>query len=1178
MGSGTVAIEPTITLNLVGARYKDTALLEEGTNYLMVYNSADGTGTYKWKTLDDSIADVTWDDSNSLVGHITAVREGETRVLAENKITGQIVFTRVIVTDGVTYPQLVLGRDTTTALKKNGTVWAWGDNTFREIDYRKTVTDEFGYVENNPNYGEYIGITYGTGKLGVGSDQSLITTPTRLTSYYDEPNGTLIPEFKGITKISAGDSHMLAVDTQGTVYAWGDNTYGQLGCSPNALRNSKYPVRVRILDNNGNSVTNIISVAAGSNHSLALTNTGEVYAWGRNDDGQLGRGTVTAYPVYPNSFDDLSVVNSYYDLIASAVIYGNGKGLPDYTPTRMNGFRDLQLSGVLDMAATVSATGVLLVDGTIWTVGSNEYGQLGAGYMYSEGVTLGGEGALYDEDENQINLGMTGELVQVAVSADAMDAAGRPVASEPIVGINRIMGRGYNFSIITEGKHAYIWGDNSSEQLGAGIWLQRSELYDDMGQIVHGQFTDEPDMAQHDYAISPVKLQSADINGGGALEDIIEVSLGGYVGGTVQGLAVTMEVEYDYSGGQATVSERTYTTYAWGANDYAKAGFTNSADTTRATAFDVFAEREGADHEGLERDKDSAPIKSMSAGGNHSAGYDENGIVYMWGNNEYGQLGNFRYATHRYLTTGEKDENGEDIYVKDENGDPILENDPSKYTEGTAEYERVKSAYQSEVSRAYPTLVDEEHIAMFRVTENERDGIKSETHTEDYRYQVKIGEKAEEQTKIIGKYMYSFSVDKEVDEVKTLQLKYKVLDDSVASLGNIYTQKEGAQEAGTRVKEISYSNDALHQKTETYLPVILKEPTDQNTFGTTRVMAMYEGVNSKGEDMSKTGVAIVNTLGKDEAEMNGDGELVVTKPFRTLPQVAAGDEFTLALNIKGELLSWGRNDMGQLGTGSTSSHNINPNINGNIATQLNSHYGDGQEHYLVKIAAGARHALALDDMGAVWVWGDNAYGQLGIGNTGGLVRIPEVPEALDPKKNGGNRIVDIYALDTSSYAIDMQGTLYAWGAGENFMSKDTLPGGKVDDSPNARQDYGNVPARISLLARTLEVGEGYILKGSGTVWQLPKNIGSPDVERLRDDSEADARPTRTLWRFPATLTSTLPWTLQPRKRRSTRAPTCWPWTRTASCGAWATTSMVRPANTAAAPLRQRPAPARPLRR
>ena len=152
--------------------------------------------------------------------------------------------------------------------------------------------------------------------------------------------------YKATPMIALGEDFSVALKADGTVWTWGDNTYGQLGCSPNALRNSKYPVRVRILDNNGNSVTNIISVAAGSNHSLALTNTGEVYAWGRNDDGQLGRGTVTAYPVYPNSFDDLSVVNSYYDLIASAVIYGNGKGLPDYTPTRMNGFRDLQLSGV----------------------------------------------------------------------------------------------------------------------------------------------------------------------------------------------------------------------------------------------------------------------------------------------------------------------------------------------------------------------------------------------------------------------------------------------------------------------------------------------------------------------------------------------------------------------------------------------------------------------------------------------------------------------------------------------------------------------------------------------------------------------------------------------------------------------------------------------------------------
>ena len=48
----------------------------------------------------------------------------------------------------------------------------------------------------------------------------------------------------------------------------------------------------------------------------------------------------------------------------------------------MIGFNELPLTGVLDMAATVGATAVLLVDGTIWTVGSNRYGQLGTGDIY----------------------------------------------------------------------------------------------------------------------------------------------------------------------------------------------------------------------------------------------------------------------------------------------------------------------------------------------------------------------------------------------------------------------------------------------------------------------------------------------------------------------------------------------------------------------------------------------------------------------------------------------------------------------------------------------------------------------------------------------------------------------------------------------------------------------------
>ena len=247
VGSGKIyLVRSTYYLDISrgGLNTQNIAVRDDSKGYLMVYADGKTDGLYQWKSLDTSIVRVTPSGVNSSTAILTAVREGETRVLVENVVTGQIVFARVIVTDGVTYPQLTLGRDTSTALKKNGTVWAWGDNTYREVNLE-------GTKETNESFGDYTGVTTGVGKLGVGSKQSLITVPVQLSYYLESPTSTTLRSFQRITKIANGDSHSLAVDFDGNVYAWGDNTYGQLGLNPTQVKNTDYPIRLDIRDANG---------------------------------------------------------------------------------------------------------------------------------------------------------------------------------------------------------------------------------------------------------------------------------------------------------------------------------------------------------------------------------------------------------------------------------------------------------------------------------------------------------------------------------------------------------------------------------------------------------------------------------------------------------------------------------------------------------------------------------------------------------------------------------------------------------------------------------------------------------------------------------------------------------------------------------------------------------------
>ena len=83
---------------------------------------------------------------------------------------------------------------------------------------------------------------------------------------------------------AGGANHTLVLKSDGTVWAFGDNSYGQLGDSSTILRST--PVQA-------SGITDIIAVAAGGNHSMALTSTGSVYVWGLNASGQLGTASTT---------------------------------------------------------------------------------------------------------------------------------------------------------------------------------------------------------------------------------------------------------------------------------------------------------------------------------------------------------------------------------------------------------------------------------------------------------------------------------------------------------------------------------------------------------------------------------------------------------------------------------------------------------------------------------------------------------------------------------------------------------------------------------------------------------------------------------------------------------------------------------------------------------------------
>ncbi|MCH3976357.1 MAG: hypothetical protein LKE36_01935 [Bacilli bacterium] len=99
-----------------------------------------------------------------------------------------------------------------------------------------------------------------------------------------------------VVSIATGESHSLAVTSLGRVFAWGSDGFGQLGNGSSSDSNVETPEDITL--NFSGLVANekIVSVAAGQNHSLAVTSLGKVFAWGKGTSNQVGDASGTNRP------------------------------------------------------------------------------------------------------------------------------------------------------------------------------------------------------------------------------------------------------------------------------------------------------------------------------------------------------------------------------------------------------------------------------------------------------------------------------------------------------------------------------------------------------------------------------------------------------------------------------------------------------------------------------------------------------------------------------------------------------------------------------------------------------------------------------------------------------------------------------------------------------------------
>ncbi|MFM2166724.1 MAG: hypothetical protein RIS79_1095 [Verrucomicrobiota bacterium] len=281
-----------------------------------------------------------------------------------------------------------------------------------------------------------------SGMLGDGSNTN------RPSAVATDVSGVL--SGKTITAIvsSATAAHTLALTSDGKVYAWGENTEGQLG--DNSTTSYPYPVAV---DMTGALLgKTVVALAAGYQHSLALTSDGGLYAWGSNFAGELGTGSTSdsLVPVAVDTSGVLSgktIVQIQAGWSTSAVLDSTGQV---YTwgaaGTLGNG-----ASSNSRVPAAVDVSGVLLgkVVSKLRVGGSQMIVQTTDGRLFGWGVN----------NRGQIGDGTSGTN---RLSPVAVDVTG-VLATKTITEISA--GYQHSLALASDGT-VYAWGADDTEALG----------------------------------------------------------------------------------------------------------------------------------------------------------------------------------------------------------------------------------------------------------------------------------------------------------------------------------------------------------------------------------------------------------------------------------------------------------------------------------------------------------------------------------------------------------------------------------------------------------------------------------------------------------------------------------------------------------------------------------------
>ena len=325
-----------------------------------------------------------------------------------------------------------------------------------------------------------------------------ITNTASATSFRPDPNPAnnsasaisfVVAEsfFNSAKAISAGRTHTTSVRNDGTVWNWGTGDTGQLGDGNSGIGvRTVTPVQVGGLES-------VDTVADSNGFVYALKTDGTVWAWGSNNEGQLGDGTTTSrtHPVQVSGLTNVKGIDvgTFYGAAVKTdgTVWHWGASNALVADNFAVNTTPVQLAGIDNVAAIATGSGHLLMlktDKTVWAVGVNSMGQLGDGTstirhtpVQVTGLTnvaridAGAEFSLALKEDGTVwawglnfngALGPNGGSTDFSPHPNPVQITGLPA------GMTRIAaGEEFCLAIAPDGT-VWGWGNNSRRQLGPG--------------------------------------------------------------------------------------------------------------------------------------------------------------------------------------------------------------------------------------------------------------------------------------------------------------------------------------------------------------------------------------------------------------------------------------------------------------------------------------------------------------------------------------------------------------------------------------------------------------------------------------------------------------------------------------------------------------------------------------